>query len=123
MKTKVNPPFWFWICTVISVLWYANSAINFFVKDCQWGKVISGDTIGIGIAGIFGFIASVFLLLKKSTAFIGFVISFIGLLIQIGYWIFELGSSLSVTYPLIMLAIGISMIFLSKRAKSKAWII
>ncbi len=126
MDEKVKPPVWYWIVSVVAALWYTNSVLSFIMKECQWGNALSGATLGLGIAGLTGFLASIFLLLKKSSAYLGFVISFFAMFIHQSYVIFIYWEWVSTPYrfiyPIIFVLIGLMMVIMSRAARKKGWI-
>lgn len=121
MNKKAKRPKWYWLVSIAATLWYGNSVMNFIVKECQWGNLILGETVALGIYGITGFLASIFLLLKKTTAYIGFVISFVAMLIQQSYC-FMYRARISPTYMILTLVLSLIMIITSRTAKKKGWI-
>lgn len=123
MNKKAKPPVWYWIVSFVAMLWGANGVLSFILKECQWGNVFSGITIGLGISVFAGLIGSILLSLKNSYAGVVYVISFLAILIQQGYWVFMSRDRVSMVYLITSLLIGLAMILFSRTAKNKGWLV
>ncbi len=139
---KTSPPVWFWVISIIALLWYLMDMSAFFMRvfmtgDAimtmpenqqhlfqnfpQWVNIVFACEVFGGTLGCIG------LLLRKKWALPLFVVSIFGVLSQTSYiWfltdhVSTLGAP-AVVMPLVAILIGTGMIFLAKSAVSKGWL-
>ena len=138
----MNAPVWFWVVSVVALLWYLMDTSAFFMRLFMteaditsmpenqqhlyrdmplWVNIVfAGEVFG----GTFGSIA---LLLRKQSALPLFVISILGALAQTSnIWfltdaISAMGAS-AIVMPLVAIIIGAAMFVLAKFAISKRWL-
>lgn len=140
MSEKVKPPVWYWIVSVIAVLWNLLGVFNYIMQSMMTDEMIAAleesqrqyvenvpawATAGFAIAVFAGLLASVLLLMRKSLAYIAFIISFLGVLVQQSYWVFMSGIEMSmgqIILPLSVFLFSIALIMMSKGAKKNGWI-
>ncbi len=142
MTTSVKPPTWFWVVSVIALLWnlmgvgnYLNQAFNQMAllesMDQAQREVFEGipawATAAFAIAVFSGALASIGLLLRKKWARPLFVISLIAAVAQFIYWLFisnavEAFGPSTYAMPAIIIIIGIYLIFFSKKGIEKGWL-
>jgi hypothetical protein len=141
-SAKTLPPVWFWVISVIALLWYLVDMSAFFMRMLMTDEVIKTMPdhqqqffqniplwVNIVFAGeVFGgALGSVALLLRKKWALLLFVISILGVLSQTSYLWFltdhvsAQGAS-AVVMPLVAILIGAGMIVLAKSATSQGWL-
>lgn len=140
--TTVKPPTWFWVVSIIALLWnlmgvfnYLNQALNkeaiLETLDQVQREVFEGipawATAAFAIAVFAGAIASIGLLLRKKWARPLFIVSLIAAVAQFGHWLFinnavEAFGPSSYAMPIIVILIGIYLIFFSKRGIQKGWL-
>ena len=142
MTTTVKPPVWFWIMSVIALLWnlmgvfnYLNQAFNQIAilesLDQAQREAFEGipawATAAFAIAVFAGLAGSIGLLLRKKWARPLFVISLIAAVAQFIHWLFisnaveAFGPSIY-TMPIIVVIIGLYLIFFSKQGIQKGWL-
>lgn len=139
---KTRPPVWFWVISIIPLLWYLMDMSAFFMRVFMTDDVIKAMPdnqqhlyrnmplwVNIVFAGeVFGgALGCVGLLLRKKWAWPLFVVSILGVLSQT-FYIYFLSDAIStmgtpaVVMPLLAILIGIGMIVLTKSAISKRWL-
>lgn len=139
---KTSPPVWFWVISIVALLWYLMDMSAFFMRVLMIDDVIKAMPenqqhlyrnmplwVNIVFAGeVFGgALGCVGLLLRKKWALPLFVISILGVLGQT-FHVYFLSDAISamgtpaVMMPLLAIMIGIGMIVLAKSADSKGWL-
>ena len=137
-----SPPVWFWVISVIALLWYLMDMSAFFMRVLMTDEVIQGMPedqqhlyrnmpfwVNIVFAGeVFGgVLGCVGLLLRTRWALHLFVVSILGVLSQT-FHVYFLSDAIStmgtpaVVMPLVATLIGVGMILLAKSAISKGWL-
>lgn len=136
-------PTWFWVISVIALLWNLMGAFAFFSdlnmtadKLTEFTEEQKALILGIpswtkifyGMATIGGVLGSIALLMRKNWAFPLFVISLIGVLVQQFHsWmatdaVAVLGSGAALVFPLIILVIAIFLVWFSKSSQAKGYL-
>ncbi len=139
---KTSPPVWFWVISIIAMLWYLIDISAFFMRVLMTDDVIKAMPenqqhlyrkmplwVNIVFAGeVFGgALGGVGLLLRKKWALPLFVVSILGVLSQT-FHVYFLSDAIStmgtpaVVMPLLAILIGMVMIVLAKSAISKHWL-
>lgn len=140
MSNQVKPPVWYWIVSVIAVLWNASGVMNYLMQAFNKEAVIAAQppemqpyfenvpawaTAGFAIAVFGGLLGSVLLLLRRGPVQLLFIVSLLGVFLQNTYWMFLSGIPKTaglLALPIIVIIVGILLILFSKRAKSAGWI-
>ena len=142
MTTSVKPPTWFWVVSVIALLWnlvgvfnYLNQAFNqvalLETLDQAQREAFEGipawATAAFAIAVFSGTIASIGLLVRKKWAKPLFIISLIAAVAQFIHWLFisnavEAFGSSTYAMPVIIIVIGLYLISFSKKGIQKGWL-
>ncbi len=139
---KTSPPVWFWVISIVALLWYLMDTSAFFMRvfmtdDAMkampenqqhlfqniplWVNIVFACEVFGGTLGCIG------LLLRKKWALPLFVISILGVLAQTSnIWfltdaISAMGAP-AIVMPLVAIIIGTGMIVLAKSAISKGWL-
>ena len=136
---KTSPPVWFWVISIIALLWYLMDMSAFFMRVLMTDDVIKAMPenqqhlyrnmplwVNIVFAGeVFGgALGCVGLLLRKKWALPLFVVSILGVFSQT-FHVYFLSDAISimgtpaVVMPLLAILIGIGIIVLAKSAISK----
>ncbi len=139
---KTSPPVWFWVVSIVALLWYLMDMSAFFMRVFTTDDAIKAmpenqqhffQNIPLWVNIVFacevfgGTLGCVGLLLRKKWAFPVFVVSILGVLSQTSHIFFltdavtTLGAP-AVVMPLLAILIGIGMIVLAKSAISKGWL-
>ncbi|MEP1032735.1 hypothetical protein [Ekhidna sp.] len=139
---SVKPPTWFWVVSVIALIWnlmgvgaYLSQAYTPDDVIAQMEQAMQDlinqtpawATAAFAIAVWGGALGSLLLLLRKGLAYIVLIISFLGIVVQMFYNFF-MSNSMEVygpggaVMPIMVLLIGIGLIFLAKKGKSAGWL-
>lgn len=139
---NTSPPIWFWVISIIALLWFLMDMSAFFMRVLMTEDVISAMPenqqhlyrnmplwVNIVFAGeVFGgTLGCVALLLRKKWALPLFAVSIFGVLSQT-FHVYFLSDAIStmgtpaVVMPLLAILIGIGMIVLAKSALSRGWL-
>jgi hypothetical protein len=137
-----SPPVWFWVISVVALLWYLMDTSAFFMRVFMTEEGIASmpenqrhlyRDMPLWVNIVFacevfgGTLGSISMLLRKNWALPLFVISLLGVLAQTSnIWfltdaISAMGAP-AVVMPLVAIAIGTAMIFLAKSAISRGWL-
>lgn len=142
MTSKTKPPVWFSIVAVLALIWNALGVVaylsNAFMSD-EAKAALSMDqqtylenlpawyTAAFAIAVFGGALASLAMVFRKAAAYALFMISFVGILVQMIYNFF-IGEALEVygpggmIMPVMVLLIGAALIRITKTGKMNGWI-
>jgi len=139
---KTSPPVWFWVISIIALLWYLMDMSAFFMRVFMTGDAIMAmpenqqllfKNFPLWVNIVFacevfgGTLGCIGLLLRKKLALPLFVVSILGVLSQTSYiWfltdhVSTLGAP-AVVMPLVAILIGTGMIVFAKSAISKGWL-
>lgn len=141
-SNKKSPPVWFWVISVIALLWYLMDMSAFFMRVFMIDEVIKtmpenqqhlylNIPLWVNIvfaAEVFGgTLGCVGLLLRTKWALPLFVVSILGVLSQTSnIWFLtdavNVMGATAVVMPLVAILMGAGMIILAKSAVSKNWI-
>jgi len=140
-ESKNTAPIWFWVISVIAMLWYLMDMSAFFMRVLiteeallampenqrihmqsipAWVNAVFAFEV---IGGVFG---SIGLLLRKKWALPLFIISIFGVFTQTFYVYFisdafAIMGAPAIIMPLVAILIGVGMIALAKFAIAKKW--
>ena len=137
-----QPAIWFWIISVIALLWFLMDTSAFFMRVLMTEDMLISmpenqrlhiQNIPFWVNFVFAFevfggtLGCLTLLLRKKLAKHFFIISLLGVLSQTTYIYFFSNSiatigMTAVVMPLIAIMIGIGMIVVSKISISKGWL-
>ncbi|WP_420575698.1 hypothetical protein [Ekhidna sp.] len=139
---SVKPPVWFWVVAAIALLWnlagvgaYLGQA---FMTD-EMREAIPADqlqmidgrpawaTAAFAIATWGGLLGSILLLARRGLAYMIFIISLAGVIIQMIYEVFMIENPVSygpgeVVMSLLIPIFGIVLILIAKKGKSAGWL-
>jgi len=139
---KTSLPVWFWVISIIALLWFLMDMSAFFMRVLMTDDVIKAmpesqqhlyRNMPLWVNTVFagevfgGALGCVGLLLRKKWAMSLFVVSILGVLSQT-FHVYFLSDAIStmgtpaVVMPLLAILIGIGMIVLAKSAISKGWL-
>ena len=137
-----KPPFWFWAATIIALVWNAMGAMQYvgqaymtdsfkaqytaeeleiFTNLPAWYTAAFAFAVWGGVLGCIG------LLLRRKWAKVAFLISLIGIIVQMLHNLFISDSSITYGPAVIAMTImipfvGVLLLLLSKKAIAKGWI-
>lgn len=142
-STTQKPPVLFWIIAAIAVIWNAMGINQYLQQAYQTDAfkamypdegvlemVLNTPSWVMGafaIAVFFGFLASVLLILRKKWATPLYLISLIGIVVQMIHNVFlsdsvEVLGAIAIIMPIMILVLGVFLYFYSKNATAKGWI-
>lgn len=141
-KLVVKPPMWFWIISVIALIWNLMGVSAYLMEAFMgtdaiqalpeaermlhesrpaWATASYAVAVWAGLAGAFG------LLLKRKWAKTAFILSLAGILLQQIYHFFlsdtfEVLGSAAMAFPIIIVLIGIGLVVFSNSSIKKNWL-
>ena len=141
-KTTVKPPMWFWIISVLSLLWNLIGVVQYLaqaymgveeLESISQEQRIAFESQPSWVTGAFavavwgGALGCLFLLLRKKWAVPVLGISLIGIIAQVSYNLFisnnfELYGAQAVIMPIVILIIGIALLLFARKATAKQWL-
>ncbi|HEX7034577.1 MAG TPA: hypothetical protein VF210_02310 [Pseudomonadales bacterium] len=136
-------PRWYWIVSILGLLWMLLGVLS-VVTDLMmdeaalarmseaeqqvygnrpgWLFIVHGIAVFAGLGGVVG------LLMRRSWAVALLALSLIAAVAQFGYVIFgldairHLGAAATLSFPIVILAIGAGLLWLARHAKRLGWI-
>ena len=141
-KTTVKPPMWFWIVSVLSLLWNLIGVVQYLaqaymgveeLESMSQEQRLAFESQPSWVTGAFavavwgGALGCLFLLLRKKWAVPVLGISLIGIIAQVSYNLFisnnfELYGVQAVIMPIVILIIGIALFLFARKATAKQWL-
>ncbi|MDC6388548.1 hypothetical protein PP182_07630 [Maribacter sp. PR1] len=141
-ETKVKPPTWFWIVSILALLWNLTGAMAYVGQAYMSVEDLAAlseaertlfETQPAWVTGAFavavwgGTLGCIFLLLRKKWAKPIFIISLIGIIAQMSYSFFmsnsfEVYGPGGLVMPIMVLIIGIALILFSNKGIRKQWL-
>ncbi len=140
---KVKPPVWFWIVSVVALLWNLMGAMAYlaqaFITD-EGKAMLPSDqldllentpawaTAAFAIAVWAGVLGSIGLLVRKKWARPVLLLSLFGILVQMAYGFFMTnaaevyGAVQGVVMPILLIGIGVGLVLFAKSSQNKGWI-
>jgi hypothetical protein len=139
-----KPPVWFWIVSVLALLWNLMGVMNYlgstFMKEAIKAEMTPEQvnlmestpawvTAAFAIAVWFGAAGCIGLLLRKKWAKSALGMSLIGVLVQTGYGFFMTNATEvysqteAVIIPMMVIVIAIFLIFFARLSERKLWIV
>lgn len=134
---KVKPPIWFWIVSVIALLWNIMGVDQYLgqaYKTDRWLSTMTDEQLEMvsslpgWLTGFFAtavftaLLASIGLLLRKKWAYSLFVISLIAVIVQMGFVLAQ-GYFEGIPMTISIIAFAIFLVWFSKKSISKNWIV
>ena len=141
-SSTTSPPFWFWVISIVGLLWYLMDTSAFFMRMSMTEEAIKSMpenqqhlyrdfplwvNVAFACEVFGGNLGCISLLLRKKWAMPLFVISLLGTLAQTtNIWfltdaISAMGAP-AIVMPLIAIVIASAMIYFAKSAVSKGWL-
>ncbi len=140
---STKPPAWFWIVSVLALLWNLLGAMMYlgqaFITDDVKAALPADQlallentpawaTAAFAIAVWAGVLGCLALLLRKKWARPVLLLSLLGILVQMGYSFFMTnaaevyGAVQGMVMPLLLIGIGIGLVLFAKSSQNKGWI-
>ncbi len=142
MTTLIKPPTWFWIASGLALVWNLMGVLAYLTQVTMSPEAFQQlpeaertlmesapewATGAFAVAVWGGALGCLLLLLKKKLATSVFIISFIGILVQM-YHSFFIANSIEVygpggmIMPIMVILIGALLIMFSRKATANGWI-
>jgi CHASE2 domain-containing sensor protein len=142
-QSSSKPPTWFWIASILGLLWNALGVFAYLGQAYMTDEMKAAlpeeqlqlmestpawVTAAFAIAVWGGLLGCIFLLVRKRWARPVFMVSLIGILLQIGYSVLMTnamevyGLIQALVMPVLVVAIGFLLYFFSGIAIKKLWI-
>mgnify|MGYP000417527519 FL=1 len=132
----------FWIISSMALVWNLMGVFNYLgqvlmtddvlkslPKDQQlmYQDVPSWVTAAFAVAVFFGTLGAIFLLLKKKVSSTFFILSFLGIFVQMTYGLLITKNTdsygpLGLLMPLMIIVVGAYLIWYSKKASENRWL-
>ena len=142
MINKTKPPTWFWVVSVLALIWNLMGVLNYlaqaFITEIKAEYTVEQLTLiegrpawvtaAFAIAVWGGLLGCIALLIRKRWARPLLLISLLGIVAQTGYNLFAtdalavFGSLMGLVIPLIVVIIGILLVLIAKIADRKHWL-
>ena len=143
MINKAKPAPWFWVVSVLALIWNLIGVLNYLAQafiteemkadyTAQQLTLIEGRpawvTAAFAIAVWGGLLGCIALLIRKRWARPLLLISLLGIVAQTGYDLFAtdalaiFGPLMGLVIPLFVIIIGILLVFIAKIAERKQWL-
>ena len=140
--TSTRPPIWFWIVAIFALLWNLVGCAAYWMEvtigpeqlaeleaDVQrlYETVPTWATAAFAVAVWAGLLGSVGLLLRKKWAAPVFVISLLGVLVQMTHSFFlsdtfEVMGNDKMAFPILVIVLAIFLVWFSSTARARRWI-
>ncbi|MGB5419046.1 hypothetical protein [Algibacter sp.] len=135
-NTTNKPPIWFWIVSVIAVIWNAMG-VNAYLQQAynteSYRAMYSEEqleiaasmptwiTAAFAIAVFAGAIAAIGLLLRKSWAVKLWLVSLIAVIVQMGYVLMK-GYESDMIMTIMIIAFALLFFWFSRMSEAKGWL-
>ena len=137
MSTTTNnkPPIWYWIVSVVALVWNGMGA-NIYLQQAynteSYRAMYSEEeleiaanlpafvTAAFAIAVFAGVIGALLLLFRNKLASPFFVLSLIGILVQMGYTIIN-GYTSNIAITITTIVLGIVLVWFARMSVAKGW--
>ncbi|GAA4808422.1 hypothetical protein [Litoribaculum gwangyangense] len=135
-QSTTKPPVWFWIISVIALIWNAMGVDQYLgqaYKTERWKSALTDEqleiilnfpswlTAAFAIAVFAGALGSLGLLLRKKWAYSLLVLSLIAVIVQMGY-ILSQGHADNMAMTISIIVFSLLLVWFSKKSLSKGWI-
>ncbi len=140
MNTSINkPPFWFWIVSILALLWNGAGIMAYLVRAFATDGIIGalpkeqqGEflveypawyTAAFAIAVFCGTLGCLLLLIRKKWAHSLFIASAFGAIVQHIYLFVNVKMTITeLVMPILVMVVCLFLVWFAKRAISKGWI-
>ena len=142
MTDSNKPPVWFWVVSVLALLWNIMGVLSYLsqaymsIEELEQmtqaqRELFEGQpawvTAAFAIAVFGGTLGCIALLLRKKWAKPVFVVSLLGILAQFTYGLFlsntiEVYGNQAIFMPIIIIVVGVLLILFAKKGIQKGWL-
>ena len=137
--TTTKPPVWFWIISVLALIWNGLGVMAYLGKAFATDEMIAAMpeearaeflmefpawyTAAFALAVFCGALGALSLLLRKKWAHILFVISALGAIIQHIYLFINVEMALAqLVMPILVIIVCLFLVYFAKNAITKGWV-
>ena len=135
-NSKVKPPVWFWIVSVIALIWNGLGVDGYLGQAYNTERYRSSFTPeqlevaanapswimrAFAVAVFAGVIGSIALLFRKKWAFTFYLISLIAVIAQMGYFLIT-GHHDNIGMTISIIVFALFLLWFSKKSIAKGWI-
>ncbi|AJR04253.1 hypothetical protein [Siansivirga zeaxanthinifaciens] len=135
-NASLKPPFWYWIVSIIALLWNAMGVYQYIgqaYKTDAWRASMTDEqmelisnfpawlTAAFAMAVFSGLLGSIDLLLQKKWSYSLLVISLFAVIIQMGY-ILSRGHFDGIAMTISIILFAFFLVWFSRKSISKKWI-
>lgn len=137
-----KPPMWFWVVSGIALIWNAMGVMAYlgqaYMSDADlealpeaeqalYTDVPAWATAAFAVAVFGGFLGAIALVIRKKWAKSLFLLSFIGIILQMTYNLFmskamDVYGPGGIIMPVMVIVIGIYLILFSNKSVEKGWL-
>lgn len=137
-----KPPVWFWIVSVVALLWNGVGVVSYFsivgmsaeaiaelpaAEQALYVNTPVWATAAFAIAVWGGLLGSALLVLRKAWAVPVLIVSLVGIVVQFGHWLFMTDAAKvygAETYfmPALVTTIAVILVWFANLSKSKGWL-
>ncbi|WP_066218403.1 hypothetical protein [Formosa haliotis] len=137
MNNAIKPPVWYWLVTGFSLLWngmgvnaYFHQINNTEAFRSQYTEAQLQDFLetptwvmrAYAVAVLFGFLASILLMVRKRLAYPMALTSLIAVIAQMSYLFFDVKPP-NLFMPICIVIFSVFLLWFTKFSKKKAWIV
>lgn len=143
MQTTARVPRWYWIVSVLALLWMLVGVLAWFMDLMMDDAALAGMSeaqrevylsrppwlfVVYAVAVFSGFAGALGLLLRRTWAVAALTLSFVAVVVQFGYsflaldLIRRLGAAAALPFPLVILALGGLLLWVARRARAAGWL-
>ena len=132
----------FWVISGLALVWNLIGVINYLGQVLMTDEILkslpkeqqliyqdvpSWVTAAFAVAVFFGTLGAIFLLLKKKVSSTFFILSFVGIIVQMTYGLLisentDSYGPLGLLMPLMIIVVGAYLIWYSKKAGENRWL-
>jgi len=142
MSDSPKPPIWFWIVSVLALLWNLSGVANYLMQAFATPEMLAAmpehqreymeqtptwviACFALAVWG--GTIGSILLLIRKKSAYLVFVISLVGVIGQVSYSLIfsnaiDVYGPSGLVLPILIVGIGLYLVYFAKKGQMKGWL-
>ncbi|RCT54205.1 hypothetical protein [Winogradskyella sp. KYW1333] len=136
-STTQKPPVWFWIISVLALVWNAMGIMAYLGRAFATDEMIAAlpeeqqaeflveypawYTAAFALAVFGGALGALFLLIRKKWAISMFVLSALSAIVQHVYLFINV-EGMSLTMPIMVMVICVVLVWFARHSSSKNWI-
>jgi len=142
MTDSIKPPVWFWVVAILALIWNLMGVFAYLGQAFMTPEAMEAlpenqrqlidqtpawATAAFAIAVWGGLLASILLLIRKKLAYIVFIISFAGIVIQMVHSLF-IANSIEVygpgglIMPTLVILFAVVLILIANKGKKVGWL-